>query len=196
MKVELHNYKKPQTTSAPLINAARSVLSYMKRFSVALLAISMILSVQGEEAPQEWQKWALPVLRNWLHQKSEVVEVCIFREEWKEPTEQLPKGRLFEYATITRVHKGSMKVGDRVVLRAYIEYARSEWKREAGLRPSRISLVDGELRVVIFDRKDTPQTNGYWDVGADISRFSFDEEFYQAFQFEQKRDPSLVGAPH
>ena len=168
----------------------------MKRFNVALLALSMILSVQGEEALKELPDHALPVLKNWLHQNSEVVEVCIFREEWKEPTEKFPKGMLLKYATITRVHKGSVKVGDHVVLTAYFEFSMSEWKGQARLRPSRVSLVDGELMLVMFDLKNTPQTNGYWDAGADISRFSFKDDFYRAFQIEQKRDPSLVGAPY
>jgi hypothetical protein len=56
--------------------------------------------------------------------------------------------------------------------------------------------VDGELMLVMFDLKDTSQTNGYWDAGADISRFSLKDYFYRAFQIEQKRDPSLVGAPN
>jgi hypothetical protein len=155
----------------------------------------MILSVQGEEAQKELPDYALPVLKNWLHQNSEVVEVCIFREEWKEPTEKFPKGILKQYATITRVHKGNVKVGDHVVLTAYIEFSLPEWKRQAGLHPSRVSLVDGELMLVMFDLKRTPQTNGYWDAGADISRFSFEDDFYRAFQIELKRDPSLVGAP-
>ena len=168
----------------------------MKRFNIALLALSIILNAQGAEAQQELPEHALPVLKNWLHQNSEVVEVCIFREEWKEPTEKFPKGILLRYATITRVHKGSVEVGDRVVLTAYIEFSVSEWKRQARLRPSRVSLVDGELMIAMFDLKDTTKTNGYWDAGADISRFSFNDDFYRAFQIEQKRDPSLVGAPN
>ena len=167
----------------------------MKRINIALLAIFMILSVQGEEARQILPDHALPVLKNWLHQNSEVAEVCIFREEWKEPTDKLPKGILFQYATVTRVHKGTVKVGDRAVLTTYIEFPLAKWRGEARLRPSRVSLVDGELMLVIFNLKDTPKSNGYWDVGASISRFSFEDFFYRAFQIELKRDPSLKGAP-
>lgn len=165
----------------------------MIRIRVILFALSMILSAQGDEAPPKLPDHVLPVLRNWLHGNSEVVEVCIFREEWKEPTQEFWKGTLLRYATITRVHKGNVKVGEQVVLTDYYEYSPSTWKGEARRRPSRTSLVDGELMLVMFNREDVRKKDKYLDVGDDVDRFSFDDDFYRAFQFELKRDPALVG---
>ena len=108
----------------------------------------------------------------------------------------MPKGMLLKFATITSVHKGSVKAGDRVVLTYLVEYPKTEWQGEARLRPSRVSMVDGELMVCMFDKQRTPHKDGYWDVGSDICRFTFDDEFYQAFLLEKNRDPKLIGIPN
>lgn len=136
------------------------------------------------------------IVQNWLHQNTEVVEVCVFREQWIAPTAERPKGMLLKYATITRVHKGTVKVGERVVLTSLFEFAADSWKRESRLRPSRVSMVDGELMVSMFSKTDTKKEDGYWDVGDDICRFPLEGEFYQAFLFEKKRDSTLKGKSH
>ena len=100
---------------------------------------------------------------------------------------------LLKFATITRVHKGNVKVGDQIILPYLFEYPKDQWEREANLRPNRISMVDGELLVSMFSVKDSPEDDGYKNVGYDICRFSFDSEFYKAFLIEKKRDPKLKG---
>lgn len=176
------------------MNLVRSLVPF-GLFFVSLISLSPPLSGQAGETPK-LPDHALPVLQNWLHQNSEVVEVCVFREEWKAPTERVPKGILTRFGTITRVHKGEVKVGERVAFASLVEFPPSDWKREARLRPSRTSLVDGEMMIVMFSRAECENQDGYWNVGSDISRFSFDDPFYQAFQLEKKRDPKLRGIPN
>lgn len=136
------------------------------------------------------------IIQNWLHQNSEAVEVCVYREQWIAPTDKKPKGMLIKFATITRIHKGSLKVGEKISLSYLIEYSRDQWQKEAILRPNRISQVDGELMVSIFNKKDTKRNNGFWDTGDTISRFPFNGQFHKAFLFEKLRDPKLKGKPH
>jgi hypothetical protein len=168
----------------------------MRPIFLALIAAIAAGFAQASEKDQKLPDYALPVVQNWLSQNSEVVEVCVFREQWIAPTKEIPKGVLLKFATITSIHKGSVKVGNRVVLTCLFEYPRTEWQREARLRPSRVSMVDGELMVCMFDKQRTPHKDGYWDVGSDISRFTFDDEFHQAFLLEKKRDPKLAGIPN
>ena len=139
---------------------------------------------------------AIPVVQNWLHQCSEAVDVCVFREQWTAPTKERPKGMLLKFGTITYVHKGSVKVGERVMMASLFEYPSETVAREARLRPDRVSLVDGELHVVIFDKKNTTLENGYWNVQDTINRFTFDDYFYRAFKSIKKTDPELKGAPN
>ncbi|MEM7792234.1 MAG: hypothetical protein AAF546_12595 [Verrucomicrobiota bacterium] len=168
--------------------------------SRAILTLLVVLASAASSLAQEKEKkipdHALPVLQNWLYQNSEAVEVCVYREEWEAPTAKFKKGVLKRFATITCVHKGSVKVGDHVILTSPVEFAAGEWKREANLRPSRVSMVDGELMVVIFDREPTPKKGKYWDVGHDISRFKFGNYFHKAFLIEKKADPKLEGKPN
>ncbi len=164
----------------------------MYRNLYSFLALFLLVGASAG-AEEELPEHAIPVLRNWLYQNEDVVEVCVFREKWVAPTNDFPKGILLRYGTITRVHKGKLSVGDKVYLTSYIEFPAKEWKQEAKLRPDRVSLVDGELVVAMFSASDTKKTDGYWDVGDGVCRFSFDDYFYRAFQSELRRDRSLKG---
>ena len=136
---------------------------------------------------------AVPVLQNWLSQNEDVVEVCVFREEWKSPTEQFPKGTLLRYGTIKRTHKGNLKVGDQLVMTAYVEFSRAELVDLPIDIPERFNGSVGELFVVMLTADESGKKNGYWDAGADISRFSFTNYFYRAFLLELERDSTLAG---
>ena len=173
----------------------KTVSPIMEKLVIALISLTLFQQGQAVDEP-DLPEYAVPVLQNWLHQNSEAVEVCVFRREWKAPTEKFPKGIMHQYATITHVHKGEIKVGQRVKLTAYIEYPRNEWRKQAELKPDSVTYVEGDLMVVMFSREDIIKVDDYWDVGADISRFSFDDVFYRVFQLEQKRDPELRGMPH
>ena len=155
--------------------------------------VLLVFTGASHAAEDKLPEHAISVLRNWLHQNEDVVEVCVYREKWTAPTSDFPKGVLLRYGTITSVHKGELSVGDKVFLTSYFEFPAKEWKREAGLRPDRVSLVDGELAVVMFSASESKKLDGYWDVGDDICRFSFDDYLYRAFQSEIQRDKSLKG---
>lgn len=159
---------------------------------MSLLFATAALADKKEEMPA----YALPMVQNWLHQCSEAVDVCVFREQWVAPAKKMPKGMLLKFGTITVVHKGTVKVGERIVMAYLFEYPAKDVEREARLRPDRVSMVDGELHVVIFDKKDTKFINGYWDVGDITSKFSHDDDFHRAFLIEKKRDPHLKGIPN
>ena len=172
---------------------AFDVILKMKQLISALVITAFTLFSQANENKQELPDYALPVLQNWLTYSPEVVEVCVFREEWIAPTKDFPKGKLLEYGTITHVHKGNVTVGERVIMTTYIEYSRENWQREAKLRPSRVSMVDGEIVFRMFDKKDSTIKDGYYDIGSSICHFTFNSEFHQAFIMEKERDPKLMG---
>jgi len=100
-----------------------------------------MIPLAAEEEGRELPEYAVPVVRNWLHQNTEVVEVCVFREQWIAPTEDRPKGIMRRFPTITRVHKGTVQVGERVVLSQLVEFSPDGWEREARLRPDQVSMV-------------------------------------------------------
>lgn len=45
----------------------------------------------------------------------------------------------------------------------------------------------------MFSSSGSKKIDGYWDAGADICRFSFDDYFYRVFQAELQRDRTLKG---
>jgi hypothetical protein len=165
----------------------------MKQLIAIVAVFALASSNLWAEGEQKLPEYVLPVLQNWLTYNTEVVEACVFREQWIAPTEKIPKGMLLKFGTITRVHKGSVKVGHRIVLPYLFEISVGTWEQEARLRPDRISMVDGELMISMFNKKDSPEENGYRNVGDDISRFPFGSEFHKAFLIEQDRDPKLEG---
>lgn len=165
----------------------------MKITFILAIFLSISTTTFADQKKEDLPVHAIPMVQNWLHQCSEAVDVCVFREQWIAPSEKMPKGMLLRFGTITYVHKGSVKVGERVVMAMLVEYPPESVAREARLRPDRVSLVDGELHVVIFDKKTTKFENGYWDVQDTINRFSFDDYFYRAFQSIKKTDPELKG---
>ena len=155
----------------------------------ALLSISNLCAEDLDSLP----KHAVPVLQNWLSQNEDVVEVCVFREEWESPTERFPKGILLRYGTITRIHKGNLKVGGQLVMTSYVEFSRAELVDLPINIPKRFNSSLGELVVVMLTADESEKRNDYWDAGADISRFSFTHYFYRAFLMELERDPTLAG---
>lgn len=165
----------------------------MKKQIILAILLSIATTTFADQKKEDIPDHAIPMVQNWLHQCSEAVDVCVFREQWIAPSEKMPKGMLLKFGTITFVHKGSVKVGERVVMAKLFEYPSESVEREARLRPDRVSLVDGELHVVIFDKKDTTLENGYWDVDDTISTFKFDDDFHRAFQSIKKMDPELKG---
>lgn len=160
------------------------------------ILLSIATTTFADQKKEDIPVHAIPIVRNWLHQCSEAVDVCVFREQWIAPSKERPKGMLLKFGTITSVHKGSVKVGERVVMAKLFEYPSESAVREARLRPDRVSLVDGELHVVIFDKKTTELENGYWNVQDTINTFTFEDYFYRAFQSIKKTDPELKGAPN
>ena len=171
----------------------------MKPILLLLISTALFLvETRGDEEKGELTEDDYPVaiVQNWLHQNSEVVEICVFREQWIAPTAERQKGMLVKFATITRLYKGSVKVGERVTLAYLFEYPAGEWEREARRRPSRVSMVDGELMVSMFDKEGIQKRDGYWDTGDIISRFPFGSDFHRTFESEEKRDSKLEGAPH
>lgn len=168
----------------------------MKKNIILALFLLLATTTFADQEKVDIPPHAIPTVQNWLHQCSEAVDVCVFREQWIAPSKKLPKGMLLKFGTITSVHKGSVKVGERVVMAMQVEYPSESVAREARLRPDRISLVDGELHVVIFDKKTTKQDNGYWNVEDTINTFGFDDYFYRAFQSIKKTYPELKGAPN
>ena len=158
----------------------------------ALLPAVSLRSEDGSPLPDH----VLPVLQNWLSQNEDVVEVCVFREEWESPTERSPKGILLRYGTITRIHKGNLKVGDQLVMTSYVEFSRAELVDLPIEIPERFNSSLGELLVVMLTADESKKRNDYWDAGADISRFSFTDYFYRAFLVELERDSTLAGKPN
>ena len=168
----------------------------MKITIILAIILSIATTTFADQEKEDLPAHAIPMVQNWLHQCSEAVDICVFREQWIAPSKELPKGMLLKFGTITYVHKGSVKVGERVVMATLVEYPPENVTREARLRPNRVSLVDGELHVVIFDKKDTKLENGYWNVQDTINTFTFDDYFYRAFQSIKKTDPKLKGEPN
>ena len=168
----------------------------MKKNIILAFFLSIATPTVADQVKEDIPPHAIPMVQNWLHQCSEAVDVCVYREQWIAPSKELPKGMLLKFGTITSVHKGSVKVGERVVMAKLFEYPSESVAIEARTRPDRVSLVDGELHVVIFDKKTTKQENGYWNVEDTINTFAFDDYFYRAFQSIKKTDPELKGAPN
>jgi hypothetical protein len=172
------------------------VLQEMKTIFIPAIILSMVTTMFAGQEKEDLPAHAIPMVQNWLNQCSEAVDICVFREQWIAPTKERPKGMLLRFGTITFVHKGSVKVGERVMMAKLVEYQLDSITREARIHPDRVSLVDGELHVVIFDKKDTELENGYWNVGDTINTFTFDDYFHHAFQSIKKTDPELKGVPN
>ncbi len=88
----------------------------------------------ARSGPADLPPHAIPILQNWLYQCSEAVEICVYREQWVVPSEEMPKGMLLKFGIITYVHKGSVEVGERVVMATLVEYGAGQVARAR--RPS------------------------------------------------------------
>ena len=163
----------------------------------ALASLLALVIASADKEAKPLPEHVIPVMQDWLHSRSEAVEACVFREEWRAPTKQFPKGVLTRYATISRVHKGTVNVGERIVLSSPVEYETDTWQRKARRRPNRVSMVDGELIVVLFERTNAlEKKDGYWQIGHIVSCFPFGSDFHRGFEQERKRDPQLRGRGH
>lgn len=125
-------------------------------------------------------------LRSYIESSPAIVDICIYEQEWIEPTPALPKGILRKRAVVTHSHHGSIPVGTKLVYDDYIE------EPPRFLRAFK-SSIPGELRTFLFDPADA-KIDGDRCVLEGDGHFSFDRvsgDFRKLFDHEILTHPRL-----
>lgn len=153
----------------------------MKRFLLLLFLLIpafVLAEVTLEEAKTNGMQ---ETLRGYIASSENMVDICIYEQEWVNPTKEFTKGRMIKRAVITAVHKGNFAVGTRL---QYCHYIEEPPKLFTNFR----STVEGELRTFFFDRADGRETDGRFVIEGDghwgFSRTS--GVFRELFQLEQQ----------
>lgn len=119
-----------------------------------------------------------------------LVDICIYEQEWIPPTEEDWKGTIVMRAVVTGVHKGDVPIGTKLQYEHYVE---DSPKLFGHFR----SVVEGELMVFFFSRKDSTLKDGKYTIEGD-GHYGFNKlddkagsGYIEAFQKELKTNPEL-----
>lgn len=158
------------------------------------LTISFLLCFPAFSS-EDFDPVHLEVLRDWLSQSDDVIEVSFFKRDWKAPKPQFPKGIATLYGRVTRVHRGTFRTGDLFMMTILTEFEKREVAAVSDKEPDSTSIVEGDIYVVITNKSETELTEGYFNNFDSNFRFLITSDFYTAFKHELELDPQLRGRP-
>jgi len=126
-------------------------------------------------------------LQNYIRNNSIIVDTCVYEQTWIPATKEFSKGQLIQRAVVTNVHIGTLKVGDRIEYRYYIEDSPRFFNKFT-------STVKGELRTFFFEPDNSEKVlNGLLKIKGD-SHWGFrrvEDIFAELFALEMKTNPKL-----
>lgn len=157
---------------------------------VVLLPMLAFAEITLEEARKNgmWE-----TLQNYIEHNSIIVDICVYEQSWIPPSAAFTKGRLVQWAVVTNVHRGTLRVGDRIEYTHFIE----ESPRFLG---PFTSTVPGKLRTFFYDPEEPEQVvdgllkiegDGHWGFDRVGDAGSGGSAFAALFELELKTHPKL-----
>jgi hypothetical protein len=157
---------------------------------VVLLPMLSFAEVTLEEARKNGMG---ETLQTYIEHNSIIVDICVYEQSWIPPSAGLTKGRLVQRAVVTNVHRGTLRVGDKIEYTHFIEDA------PRFLGPF-TSTVPGKLRTFFYDPEEPEQVvdgllkiegDGHWGFDRVGDAGSGGSAFAALFELELKTHPKL-----
>ena len=154
---------------------------------ILLFALLPMLSLAEVTLEEARKKGMSETLQNYIEHNSIIVDICVYEQSWIPPSAAFAKGRLVQRAVVTNVHRGTLRIGDK------IEYTHLIEEPPRFLDPF-TSTVPGKLRTFFYDPEEPEQVvDGLLKI-EDDGHWGFDRVgsvFAELFERELKINPIL-----
>lgn len=154
---------------------------------ILLVALLPMLSFAGPNLEEAKKNGMWETLQNYIEHNSIIVDICVYEQSWIPPSADFTKGRLVQRAVVTNVHRGTLRVGDRIEYIHFIE----ESPRFLG---PFTATVPGKLRTFFYEPEDSERVvDGLLKIEGD-GHWGFDRvgsAFAALFELELKTHPKL-----
>jgi hypothetical protein len=171
----------------------------MKRLTVILVTILLqghLLAQTKMTLEEAKTNGMLETLRDRIVENENIVDICIYEQEWFRPEGTRTKGRLVLRAAVTHVHAGRVPLGTRLEFDCFLEDSPRVFKNFRG-------TVDGELRTFFFSDDSVVQRekarwilNGdsHWGFARVDDSLGVENLFAELFRRELSTNPKLKSA--
>lgn len=160
---------------------------------ILLVALLPVLSFAEGTLEEARKNGMLETLQNYIEHNSIIVDICVYEQSWIPPSADFAKGRLVQRAVVTNVHRGPLRVGDRIEYIHFIE------ESSLFLGPF-TATVPGKLRTFFYDPEDSERVvdgllkiegDGHWGFDRVGGAGSGGSAFAALFELELKTNPIL-----